>query len=794
MGFIFDTNQDYLLWLGGFAAIGIFALWVAWLLDMGFLRGTLAAVCRVGWIAPIFICFFPRTTTEQLPRTMTQKPLHILLDDSQSVREKSEAIPTGSGETVFAKTVAHIEQECVRIGCIPKISKLSELDSEVFQGYTPLSRVIDSWIYKVGSDYWMVATDGGDFVPTEKWHPSLRGVGKQGATTESPRGLILGHNIEKNINYWIDSHDVPPFSFEDKPLSLSLTVKRRGQFTAGERVQVQVLSGEVPLATVNAEFIDKDTEAGVSIVIPPLQRGQHLLSLKVLPVASEKSLWDNVAHAQVEVMPNTVGVLHLLGAPSFDGRFLRRYLKSEPKYDLISFFILRDPWDSQQVSERELSLIPFPVDRLFKEELPNFRVVVLQNFTLFQFLQPEYQQNLVQFVLDGGGLLFIGGPRSLQSADLNSSPLRSIIPFDFSSSGSSSPLDLMQLGGGEFGSPLRPDPSGPAYDPEQSFTIELAEPNAEKRALANVYDDWEGLAADFRVFENAKGLHRMERVKFKDELSTQLLHAKLPDGKKIPLAVASYPGKGRAIWLFSDSLWRMAMSADDKSARQTYNKFMQSSMTWLMRQDLRKPLVAKNLILRGQKNQSNEWRVSLQGPAARFFQPGNDWRITICGAAMDPAKVLVHAAGPNEIDISGPLMAIMGSGQRCTFELEGNHPAFGNLKTSITSVFPEVYKDSEMEAAPQKLEELALLTGAALAPGGSDHLGAVDRWLASATGQGGLVLPTRYKTLRDFYWILDTPWIWLFLLLMPLEVIVRKWNQLFAGSIRQEDVERLSPT
>src|SRR5690606_10902947 len=121
--------------------------------------------------------------------------------------------------------------------------------------------------------------------------------------------------------------------------------------------------------------------------------GQHLLSLKVLPVASEVSLWDNVAYAQVEVMPNTVGVLHLLGSPSWDGRFLRRYLKSEPKYDLISFFILRDPWDSQQVSERELSLIPFPVERLFKEELPNFRVVAIQNFTLIQFLQAEFQNN-----------------------------------------------------------------------------------------------------------------------------------------------------------------------------------------------------------------------------------------------------------------------------------------------------------------------------------------------------------------------------------------------------------------
>ena len=108
-------------------------------------------------------------------------------------------------------------------------------------------------------------------------------------------------------------------------------------------------------------------------------------------------------------MSNTIGVLHILGAPTWDGRFLRRYFKSEPKYDMISFFILRDPTDSQFVKERDLSLIPFPVDRLFTEELENFSAVVIQNFTLYQFLQREYQENLVKFVKNGGGLLFMGG-------------------------------------------------------------------------------------------------------------------------------------------------------------------------------------------------------------------------------------------------------------------------------------------------------------------------------------------------------------------------------------------------
>ncbi len=66
---------------------------------------------------------------------------------------------------------------------------------------------------------------------------------------------------------------------------------------------------------------------------------------------------------------------------------MRRQLKLEPKYDLVSFYILRDPWDEQLVEERELSLIPFPVDKLFNEELANFKLVIMQNFSMKRFFR-----------------------------------------------------------------------------------------------------------------------------------------------------------------------------------------------------------------------------------------------------------------------------------------------------------------------------------------------------------------------------------------------------------------------
>jgi len=47
---------------------------------------------------------------------------------------------------------------------------------------------------------------------------------------------------------------------------------------------------------------------------------------------------------------------------------------------LISFFILRTPGDDPHSSQDELSLIPFPTQEIFQEQLKTFDLVIFQNF------------------------------------------------------------------------------------------------------------------------------------------------------------------------------------------------------------------------------------------------------------------------------------------------------------------------------------------------------------------------------------------------------------------------------
>ena len=303
---------------------------------------------------------------------------------------------------------------------------MSDVYPETKQGYSNVFDAISIWLAKTNGEPWMVISDGADSIPKRKWSEQISGIA---SVEQKIMGLSIYTGNNSLLNYSVAARQDTLFGFSSKPLTVPVTVSR-SQVDKAESVQIQLSTKNHHLGSQNVNFNKGDKDIDVDVVVESLSKGNHLIKIVVLPVSGEKTIWDNTIYLPLEIMSNTIGVLHILGAPTWDGRFLRRYFKSEPKYDMISFFILRDPTDSQFVKERDLSLIPFPVDRLFTEELENFSAVVIQNFTLYQFLQREYQENLVKFVKNGGGLLFMGGRRSLTELDMVSSPLAEILPFE----------------------------------------------------------------------------------------------------------------------------------------------------------------------------------------------------------------------------------------------------------------------------------------------------------------------------------------------------------------------------
>jgi hypothetical protein len=742
------------LLLQHYLGIGVFVLaiclYFVWLPKLGMLRAGLAVGCRILWLVPLLSLIFPKTISEALPSVISQGPLHVLVDDSSSVMQSARK------KALLEGYLEEVRGACQVSGCSLRLSYLSELSTRTRLGVTPMSEAIQGWAYQLADDPWMVFTDGGDEYPTLPWPVSLRQLA--GSDASLARGVVVGLREEEQNNFWVAKVAGPTLSFQDQTLRVQISVSRSGSTLGDARVQLQVDSGDVVLASKNTEFMPGDRELDVEMVIPPLARGPHLLRVHVLPVGGERDVWDNTRYLAIDVMPNTVGALHLLGAPSIDGRFMRRFLKGEPKFDLISFFILRDPWDvQQQVNERELSLIPFPVKRLFEDELSNFRVVVFQNFTLHQFLEPAFQENLVQYVLNGGSMLFLGGPRALTMGDINSTSLAKILPFHTDS-----------------GAGISAEGKSSSFEAGARYRLEMADPPESQRHLASVFDDWQQLSPSLTRISPLQGIHRLDQVKFKDDSSTPLLMARMEQGPALPLAVASYPGKGRVIWLFTDAIWQLA--TDEKIPRQIYDRFLQSAMTWLMRDEVRRPLSADRLDLRLNADDVLRWSVHLQGPAAKFFT--TSWDVKLCQRSLGTNMRIdrIHAA---DIQLSGELPVDQEIRQKkiCSLEILGQHPAFGSVRLQTSQVIPRAYSDAEVSGSDQRIDDLITLTRShRLEAKESKSLSA---WVASHFALGQDLAVPQFRTWTDYYWLFHSLWIYFFLLFLPLEVLFRRWEELF---------------
>lgn len=700
--------------------IFIFALLLlvwGWRKKLGIHKALLAGICRLLTVVPLLTGLFPKTVTTTVADSFHQQTVQIFVDDSQSMRRYN-----------IEPLLDYLQTRCPHYACRLQINYLSQLRAETADGYSPLSLALAEWLTVVGDDPWLIISDAGDFQPQVPWQQSL--------TSANQRGLILGFgSTSQETNVWLEKVDLTPLAFVAEPTTVQIRL-RRVENKNRQRVQVQVIVDERVLASDNALFAAGSDLSTLTMTIPPLMQGTHLVNIKVLPVAGEaKSLWDNQRSLLIEVLANTIGVLHLLGQPSWDGSFLRRYLKSEPKYDLISFFILRDPWDKSPTDERQLSLIPFPVDQLFGVELANFKIVIMQNFSLSRFLQPEHQSNLVKFVEQGGSLLFIGGPRSLASNDLRDSPLRRILPFT---------VDDQD------------------YQPT-SFALQFADPSTEARQLASIFDDWLDMQDELLAFRAGQGLHQIVPTAHQH---TPLLNVRDRHGKESPLALASYPQQGRALWIVSDTFWRLAMTATDRHA---YDKFWHRAMAWLAKRDLRQPLVIDNFNLQRTPASTVRWQLELQGPASKYVNLADDWQLTLCGNKI-PHSAITSQRTPRFL-LSGEITS---SRRQCQVTIAGTNKAFGTLTATSSALLPQIYHDDQLGDTRQKLQELAELLAVPVVT--DNYRLAIDNFLQNKVAANRIIPPPKSQTMIDHYWLLDEPYYLFFLLFLPLEVIIRRWS------------------
>ncbi len=344
---------------------------------------------------------------------------------------------------------------------------------------------------------------------------------------------------------------VSDFAFKGRPVELSVTLRNDG--FSGTRVPVILREvadkSERDVQVQEVRFTKPSGETNVAFKFTPSSVGRLKYRLAVPVQKGEIAKLNNQAEFNLEVGREKLRILYLCGQPSPEYSFLRQVLKSDPSIDLVSFVILRNPENVVPVPEEQLSLIPFPANDIFVRTLPEFDLLIFENFSYARFgILQNHLENIRRFVEErGGGFLMIGGENSFGRGNYANSPIDALLPVQLDTVKESLEDDRVTM---------------KVVDPEHPI-FAFGDSAAENRAI------WQNLPA-------LEGYYKLPGLKN----GASLLASSAESGA--PLIAGWRKGKGRVIAMATLSTWQWALGLSEKGFMQSdYTQFWRQTVRWL---------------------------------------------------------------------------------------------------------------------------------------------------------------------------------------------------------------------
>ena len=349
--------------------------------------------------------------------------------------------------------------------------------------------------------------------------------------------------------------DFDSYAFVHNTLTVDATIAMTG--LASQSLAVTLLREGKPVATQN---IDVHSDKPVHVVFrdKPDKVGSTAYSVQVpLPVGDALPR-NNTRHFVVQVARDKTRILHVAGRPSWDERFLRQYLQQNANIDLVSFFILRTPENDMSIPEQELSLIPFPVGKLFTTELASFDVVIFQNFDFRLYQMQSYLQNIAQATRGGLGFVMIGGNDSFAEGGYVGTPMEDILPVRLPQAPQTGPI-LQAL------APKLSDAG--LHHPLTDLTL----------GTGDVAEAWQNLPR-WTGANHIAGLMPSACSLVEDA------HLRDAQGAAMPLLAAMEVGNGRSVAIATDAMWRWRFHPGDGGrGERAYQRLWANTLRYLVK-------------------------------------------------------------------------------------------------------------------------------------------------------------------------------------------------------------------
>ena len=528
----------------------------------------------------------------------------------------------------------------------------------------------------------------------------------------------------------IEKLAVDEFAFVRNTVTVEATLRARGFGTEEVRLVLRREGAVVSSATVRLEAgRDRYT---VPLTFAPDQTGTFVFTVAAPVFPGEAVVENNARSFVLRVIRDRVRVLLVAGRPTWDVRFLRGLLKQDPNVDLVSFFILRSNADDAG-PQQDLSLIPFPVQEIFGEQLQTFDAVLFVNFAYAPYRGLEIDRflpNLRDYVRKGGALAMVGGELSFGDGRYGETPLAEVLPV--------APLD---------GAPMAEGEARPRLTAEgRRHPVTSLVPGEGANEAA-----WGALPALTAV--------NLTQPLQPGAGAAVLLEAPtvLAGGRPAPVVAVREVGEGRTLAVATDATWRWGfLAAEAGQGNRAYLRFWNAALRWLVRDPGLAPLQVEPDAPAVEPGAPVGLTISSRGPD---WGPAAGKRVTgelvdEDGRAVAHGEAVAGADGTARIELVPPAPG--------AYKIVARDEAGTETATAAVAVRGAGPEDADAAPRPELLSAIAEATGgafSALPDGGLPELRLADPEVVEIGRRKAVPMWDRWWTLTALAAVVAAEWV-----------------------------------
>ena len=348
----------------------------------------------------------------------------------------------------------------------------------------------------------------------------------------------------------IDRVSTPRTVLKNASMLLDVIVRQTGY--AGKTVTVDVEDEGRIVGSEKVELPSDGSPATVRIRGKASEPGPRLFKFRVAPQEGEVVTQNNVRESIINVRDETERILYFEGEPRWEFRFLNRAVADDKNLLSVSLQRTADNKYMRLRGEADEIVGGFPKTR---EELFKYRGLILGSVEAGLFTGDQLQM-IADFVdKRGGGLLILGGPRSLGEGGYGGTPVADALP-------------------------LLIDPRTRASDPAPLARLKVSPSRQGQSHAATQLAPTE--AASIARWNELPVVTSVNAPLSAKPGATVLLNGTDEAGRaRIVLASQQY-GRGKAIALTVQDTWNWQMDVSMSVEDQTHENFWRQMLRWLV--------------------------------------------------------------------------------------------------------------------------------------------------------------------------------------------------------------------